>query len=87
MHKDTPGPDLFPTGRKRCGAAERKSLIRGGDSLLGWRPVRHAPKEDQLHGYTVTRKYFSEHAFVAESLDEDISGDKEPLTLREALGR
>lgn len=39
-----------------------------------------------MHGYTVTRKYFAEHAFVAESLDEDISGDQEPLTLREALG-
>jgi len=39
-----------------------------------------------LHGYTATRKYFAENAFVAESLDEDISGDGEPLTLREALG-
>jgi hypothetical protein len=44
------------------------------------------PKEEQLHGYTATRKYFAEHAFVAESLDEDISGDEEPLTLSEALG-
>ncbi|HEX6763708.1 MAG TPA: hypothetical protein VF094_13000 [Gaiellaceae bacterium] len=34
----------------------------------------------------MTRKYFAEHAFVAESLDEDISGDEEPLTLDEALG-
>ena len=39
-----------------------------------------------MHGYTATRKYFAENAFVAESLDEDISGDDEPLTLREALG-
>ena len=39
-----------------------------------------------MHGYTATRKYFAEHAFVAESLDEDISGDEEPLTLLEALG-
>jgi hypothetical protein len=39
-----------------------------------------------LHGYTATRKYFAEHAFVAESLDEDISGEEEPLTLSEALG-
>ncbi|HEY7399064.1 MAG TPA: hypothetical protein VH538_12225 [Gaiellaceae bacterium] len=39
-----------------------------------------------MHGYTATRKYFAEHAFVAESLDEDISGDEEPLTLSEALG-
>jgi hypothetical protein len=39
-----------------------------------------------LHGYTATRKYFAEHAFVAESLDEDISGDEEPLPLSEALG-
>lgn len=39
-----------------------------------------------MHGYTATRKYFAEHAFVAESLDENISGDEEPLTLEEALG-
>lgn len=39
-----------------------------------------------MHGYTATRKYFAEHAFVAESLDEDISEDHEPLPLFEALG-
>jgi hypothetical protein len=39
-----------------------------------------------LHGYTATRKYFAEHAFVAESLDENISGDEEPLTVLEAVG-